>query len=269
MSETGSPPSGQPPGDLVANARLVERLEVAQDLFVLRLAPEGWTLPDFAPGQHLTLGVPGLKDDKGRPVKRVYSIASPPGLDHVELYVTVVDDGKLTTPLSRLGIGDGLWIDQRIYGTFTLDPVPADHDIVLVATGTGLAPFVSMARHFSGKGRWRRLVIVHGARLVAELGYRELLTDLSAADPTITYIPTVTREPEDSGWDGLRGRVQAVFEGDVFPSRVGSPLDPGRTHMFLCGNPAMVDAMEALLTPLDFRKHSKREPGNLHFERWW
>lgn len=252
-----------------ANAVLTAREEFPGGHAVLRIAPRGWTLPDFEPGQFCQLGIPGVLDDKGRPVKRAYSLASAPGLDHVELYVKLVDDGTFTRRLWEVSVGDELWLDEAIRGHFTLEPVPADKDVVLVGTGTGLAPYISMIRHYAGRDRWHRLVLVHGTRLVQELGYRPWLEDLAAQDARFSYIPTVTREPADSDWGGLRGRVQGVFEGDAYERLVRAPLDPARCHVFLCGNPAMIDGMEVVLQKLGFRQHTRKEPGSLHFERWW
>lgn len=255
--------------DLQANARIVDRDEQPGGLFVIRIAPEGWELPDFEPGQWITVGLPGVVDERGKPLKRVYSLASPPGLDHVELYVKHVDDGRFTTPLWGRGPGDQVWLDPRIQGGFTLEPVPPGKDVVLVATGTGLAPYVSMLKHLAGRGRWHRAVVIHGVRRRDELGYRGWLEDLAASDPAVTYLPVVSREPPGPGWTGLRGRVQQVFDADTYERAVRAPLDPSRCHVFLCGNPAMIDDMEQLLARLGFVRHRRREPGNLHFERYW
>jgi ferredoxin--NADP+ reductase len=92
---------------------------------------------------------------------------------------------------------------------------------------------------------------------------------MAADDPSLTYLPTLTRQPDNEPWDGLRGRVQGLLEGDVYADRVGAALDPARCHVFLCDNPAMIDDMEARLTPLGFKQHTSAAAGNLHFERYW
>jgi ferredoxin--NADP+ reductase len=202
-------------------------------------------------------------------IKRTYSIASPPGLDHLEFYIKVVDDGEFTTLLDKAGEGAPVWLSDSIHGGFTLESVPTGKDIILVATGTGLAPYISMIRHGAGTGRWRRLVVVHGCCYADELGFRDLIEGIAADDPSVTYIPTVTREPEDSGWAGLRGRVQAIFETEAYERLVRAPLDPEQCHLFLCGNPQMIDDVEVVLGRLGFEHHTAEAPGNLHFERWW
>lgn len=233
----------------------------------MRVEPRGWTLPPFEPGQWATLGLPD-PEGAGKFLKRVYSIASAPGQPHLEFYIQLVKEGGFTTRLWHLHPGDALWVAPNIAGFFTLEPVPAGADLALVATGTGLAPFVSMLRH-PPCCRWRRCVVVHGARNVSELGYRDELTARAAGDPSLTYLPLVTREPEGAAWTGLRGRVQSVLEGDAWARAVGAPLDPASWHVFLCGNPEMIDDLDARLKALGFTHHRRSAPGNLHFERYW
>jgi ferredoxin--NADP+ reductase len=256
--------------DPVLNAVVSHREDLTERLAIVRVEPAGWTLPQFEPGQWATLGLPD-PEGEGRFLKRVYSIASEPGRPHLEFYIQLVKEGEFTTRLWHLHPGDRLWVAPNIAGFFTLEPVPAGADLALVATGTGLAPFVSMLRHArrTGSRRWRRCVVVHGARNVSELGYRDELTAHAAGDSRLTYLPLVTREPEGSGWTGRRGRVQSLLEEDAWVRAIGAPLDTASWHVFLCGNPEMIDDVDARLKALGFTHHRRTQPGNLHFERYW
>lgn len=149
-------------------------------------------------------------------------------------------------------------------GIFTLDEVPSGKDLVMVATGTRLGPYISMLRHFRGEHRWRKFVIIHGVRRVADLGYRGELEAAAKTDASVLYLPTVTRE----SWPGLRGRVEDVLFTGLYPHRVGAPLSPEQCHVFLCGNPEMVEAVESELVARGFRKHKRREPRNVHKEAY-
>ena len=233
----------------------------------MRVQPDGWELPAFEPGQFATLGLPDPAG--GKPLKRVYSIASAPGEPSLEFYLQLVKEGAFTSVLWPHHPGDRVHLAPAIHGRFTLAGVPEDHDLVLIGTGTGIAPFLSMVRHYAGRRRWRRCAIVHGARSIDELGYREELHALSRDDPSIAFVPVVSREPEGSGWPGLRGRVQALLETDAFPARAGMPLDPERCHVFLCGNPAMIDDLDARLAARGFRHDRPEAPGTMHYEKWW
>ena len=232
----------------------------------MRVEPRGWTLPPFEPGQWATLGLPD-PEGEGKFLKRVYSIASAPGQPHLEFYIQLVKEGGFTSRLWHLHPGDELWVAPNIAGFFTLEPVPAGADLALISTGTGLAPFVSMLRHCP-PGRWRRCVVAHGARCVAELGYRDEIVARAAAGDVV-YLPLVTREPPGSGWTGRRGRVQSLLEGEEWARATGAPLDPATWHVFLCGNPEMIDDIDARLKARGFTHHRRTQPGNLHFERYW
>jgi len=254
--------------DETLNATVALRRDLTDRLAIVRVSPRDWELPAFEPGQCATLGLPDPAGP-GKFLRRVYSVASAPGADHLEFYIQLVREGQFTTRLWHHGQGDALWLSPRLVGRFTLAAVPEDADLLLVGTGTGLAPYLSMLRHARGSGRWHRCAVVHGARTQAELGYREELRHWTAEDCDLAYVPTLTREPEGSGWDGARGRVQGLLASGELEQRAGFALDPARSHVFLCGHPGMIDELEELLKPRGFRLHSSAEPGNLHFERYW
>lgn len=261
--------------DEVLNATLIERHDLNEELAVVRIRPDWGEVDAFKPGQFAMLGFP--REEAPGPVgkikfiRRAYSIASSPKVrDHIELFVVLVEEGKLTPRLWTVPEGGRLWLDNRIKGEFTLDDVPNDKDLVLVSTGTGIAPFVSMLRTYHGENRWRKLVMINGVRRVRDLGYREELERIAAEDPSVVYIPLVTREPEDSHWAGLRGRVQAVLSNEgLYQELTGSRLDPEQCHVMLCGNPAMITGVEKDLHVRGFTTKTKKEPGNIHFERYW
>ncbi|MEM8782838.1 MAG: ferredoxin--NADP reductase [Planctomycetota bacterium] len=276
-----------PPRD-PQNAVVVDRVDHHEGLATFRIAYRDGRPPEFKPGQYATLGLPGPETSDGKPpklVRRMYSVASPAPGDHVErqhvsFYIVEVDEGALTPSLFDLKPGDTLFMADRFGGHFTLDPIPVDHRVVCVGTGTGLAPFRSMyLTHKDDRPRpWSKFVILDGCRTAADLAYHDELQRLALDDPDFTYLPTVTREPEDSdffqgnGFRG-RGRVTDLLRPDVFPGLAGFALDPADTSVLLCGNPAMIDQVEAELTATDgpaFSTHTrKNSQGTLHFERYW
>ncbi len=270
--------------DDVRNATIIERHDLNPALFIIKVRPDAGEVPAFEPGQYVSIGLPkpqadsaetprpgsGAASERVRLIRRPYSIASASTVrDHLEFYVTLVEEGRFTPRLAGLSVGDRIWMDQRVFGEFTLEGVPAGQHLVFVSTGTGLAPFISMLRTYYGKGRWERVAILNGCRFVRDLGYHDELWHLQARDARVVYHPIVTREPADSKWRGLRGRVQAILAEDSFEGLVGWPLDPQECHVFLCGNPQMVDECEQELLERGFQLHKRREPGNLHLERYW
>jgi ferredoxin/flavodoxin---NADP+ reductase len=263
------------------NATLIERHDLNSTLSIVRVRPDSGRVPDFAPGQFITLGLPRprppevatlrpLRPGRTPMTKRAYSISSPPHeTESYELFVVLVTAGKLTPKLWTLNVGDRLWMDDQAKGEFTLAGVPDDRDLVMVSTGTGVAPFMSMLRTYRDQRRWRRLVMINGVRHPDDFGYRAELERICRQDSTIRYIPIVSRGSDDAAWPGLRGRVQTALDDAVYRAQVGTPLEPDRCHVFLCGNPAMIDDVEKLLQQRGFRTHTREAPGDIHLERYW
>lgn len=258
------------------NATIVERTLLTSDLMILKIKPDGG-VPSFLSGQYIAIGMPGraprashLPPEAEQPtdldkiIKRAYSIgSSPEEKDALELYIAVVPTGSLTPRLLCAEVGQRLFAAPKIVGTFTLADVPADKNLVLVSTGTGLAPFISMIRTAS---TWehpgRRVTILHGVRHKADLGYQEEIYRMIAAGAPLDYIPVVSRE-EPVADEFKKGYVQHfLHDGTV-------SLDPARDHVFMCGNPAMINEVESLLLDRNFTVHSKKQPGNLHVEKYW
>jgi ferredoxin--NADP+ reductase len=175
------------------NAELLERIDVGPTLTIFRVAPVEGPVPAFEAGQFTNLGVGHAPAPGKRPLlRRALSIASSPNeREHLEFYIRLVEDGELTPRLFELRPGASLWLDSRVYGRFTLEDVPPGSNLLMVATGTGLAPFVSMLRTYRGTDRWRRCVLLESSRCAAELGYRAELVRLESEDPTFTYRPTL------------------------------------------------------------------------------
>lgn len=271
--------------DTSLNATLIERQNLTDDLAIFKIRPDSGKVQEFKPGQFATVGLPpdvlpmegtvqaeewANRDPNKRVpkmIRRPYSIASSPKEeDHIDLYVVLVSEGKLTPRLWTLQEGDRMFMDERIKGDFTLDPVPPDKNMVMVSTGTGLAPYVSMLRTYQGTDRWNKLVIVHGARYEPDLSYKEELEQAAAEDPSVIYIPSTTR---DESFDGYRGRVTTMFSENHVEQMAGVPLNPEQTHIFLCGNPAMIDDIEKVMVERGYVTATKKQEGQLHFERYW
>jgi ferredoxin--NADP+ reductase len=226
------------------NATLVERLDLTDAVAHFRIRPDDGR-PDFRPGQYMALGLV----DGDRLVQRPYSAASPTdrGSD-VEFLIRRVERGALTPrlwaspPGARLRLG-------RPKGLFTIQPDdPRTH--LFVATGTGIAPFISMLETLLRGRHPAHAIVVHGVSRPAELGYRHHLESWMAGRQAITYLPTVSRPAEGAnvGWIGLTGRVEAVLDG-VCEER---SIDPRTSVAYLCGNPEMIVSAERILAARGF-----------------
>ena len=264
------------------NAVVAQRFEVAPGLMVLRVVPAEGRVRDFQPGQFAVIGLPDsaprapLSDPEEQPpagklIRRAYSIASASiEKDYLELYITLVRSGELTPRLFALAPGDRLWLGPRITGTFTLDQAPADRHVLLGATGTGLAPYMSMMRTVLHQADGRRFAVLLGARQSWDLGYHAELVTMARLSPSFSYLPVISRPCEELvAWSGATGRVTDQVESGTVSATCGFPITPETASVFLCGNPAMIESLCALLGRRGFTEHSRAQPGGIFVERYW
>ncbi len=265
------------------NAVVTELTVVNSDSMIIRIAPEGWVLPEYTPGQFAVLGLPAgsariqLSDPEDEPnnpnkmIRRAYSVASSPlEADYLEFYITLVRSGALTPRLFALERGDKIYVTPKITGLFTLERTPRDADIVMISTGTGLAPYMSMVRTCLKPGATRRFTLIHGARHSWDLGYRSELSTLDRHAENFTYHPVISRPDEEIvPWAGTSGYVQDVWNsGKAWANWPAAPT-PENSNIFLCGNPAMIESVVDLVSKEGFIEHTAKQPGTLHFERYW
>lgn len=227
-------------------AEIVRRQDFTNDLFVMWLAPE--ITFAFEAGQYVTVGADGIE--------RPYSIASAPYEDLIEIFVEYVPPdlgGRLTPLLYKRSVGDRVTIRPKAKGVFTLQADVSNH--VMVATVTGIAPYVSMVRQYLHNrliGTVRRDVyrffIMEGASHADELVYDTELGRFSAAYPdVIQYIPSVSRAdaPRNARWTGRVGRINLLLE--EYLERWELPTDDA--VVYLCGHPGMIDDAKRRLLP--------------------
>jgi ferredoxin--NADP+ reductase len=267
------------------NATVTARTDVAPGLCVLRVVADGDLFP-FIAGQYCVLGLPPdakrvasaepeePRDEKKRKkmIRRAYSIASSSKEnEYLDFYVALVNTGEFTPRLWALEVGDRLWLGPKATGLFTLDNVPHDAHLYLIATGTGLAPYISMVRSdVLDDATPRTVVVAHGARYSWDLGYRKELQSLAREQERFVYVPSITRGNEDDSWNGMTGYLQDQLANGEMEAACGVPLDPECVHVFLCGNPAMIEAAQKILEEKGFSEWTRKTPeGQIHLEKYW
>jgi ferredoxin--NADP+ reductase len=207
--------------------------------------------------------------DPDRMIRRAYSIASESRADeYLEFYLTVVMSGELTPRLFNLQIRDRVYVGPKAVGVFTLDKAPGKH-ILMVATGTGLAPYMSMLRSELVCNGSRQFVVVHGARYSWDLGYRTELTGLARHCGNFHYIPVITRPQEDVTWRGRSGYLQNLIASNAIEEETGLALTPDHFDIFLCGNPGMIETVIEWAAIQGFVRDKGHEIGTLHTEEYW
>ncbi len=156
--------------------------------------------------------------------------------------------------------------------SFTHDWPTFHPHLIFIATGTGLAPYMSMLRDSEGSDpSWASATLLHSVRHAEDLAYRDELAALAALDGfRFTYIPTVTRPRPEAGWTGHVGRLQPLLEPDRYAELTnGRSIRPEDTHIYLCGNPEMIQSLREMFEAQGFTRHTTNTPGNFHFESYW
>ena len=255
-----------------------------EDLGIFRLVPKEGSIPDFKPGQFLTMGMP-VKAEGGKVVRRAYSIASHPEnkkcFEFVIRWVRKPFPGRLTTELFNAKEGDEIrWLNPTGHLTINDELSNGEPDtrrIVCIGGGTGLAPFVSYAQHLHDIGDKREIVVLHGASYVDELSYKQLLTDLEnesidrGADKwNFKYRAAISRPQEwfNRAWKGQTGRVEQFLrskmdEKSPLEELVGEKITKENTMFYICGWQGTIDGTMDYLENKDFvTERNKREDGS-------
>jgi ferredoxin--NADP+ reductase len=213
----------------------------------------------------------GLRLETGKPLLRAYSIVSANYEEHLEFLSIKVQDGPLTSRLQHIKVGDKIIVGRKPTGTLLINYLLPGKNLYLIGTGTGLAPFLSVARDPETYERFEKVIVVHGVRDVAELAYREYLThelpDHEFLGEMVTnqmlYYPTVTREPFVN-----QGRVTTLIETGKMQADLGlSPLDPAHDRVMLCGSPGMLRDLKHMLEKRGFMEGNTTKQGDFVIER--
>jgi ferredoxin/flavodoxin---NADP+ reductase len=299
------------------NASVVGLRHVHGELMVLRVRPDAG-VPEYRAGQYTTLGLgywePRAPDTQAehlteeelhKMVKRAYSMSFPVlddahclvhrrDCDFLEFYVVLVREAPgappaLTPRLFHLKPGDRLFVGTKTTGHYTLGPVGEGQDVVFLATGTGEAPHNAMVAELLERQHTGQIVNAVCVRLLADLAYLDIHRAVEQQAANYRYIPLTTREPEnvDPSHLGYVGKqyIQKLIESGRLETELGHVLDPSRTHVFLCGNPAMIGIPHVnddgsrsypqpagvieLLERRGFHADERGRMGNVHFEKYW
>ncbi|MDR6797813.1 ferredoxin--NADP reductase [Acinetobacter calcoaceticus] len=203
-------------------------------------------------------------------VVRAYSVVSSPFDETLEFFSIVVPDGAFTSNLQHLKVGDELYLEKIPYGYLTLaryqQPLP--YDLWLLATGTGLAPFLSMLQDFDTWSKYQKINLVYSVRTAAELAYvdriQEIAETFGDGHVGFKFISIITRDPSAQ----LHDRLPVLIENGELEKVAGIELSPATSHVMLCGNPQMVDDTKEALKRRGLTMNRRGE-GNIAVENYW
>lgn len=220
----------------------------------------------FVPGQFARLG---LRKADGTTVWRAYSMVSAPYDEHLEFFSIVVPGGEFTPMLAELEVGDQVLVDKTAFGFLTTDRFRPARDLWLLATGTGLAPFLSILQDPATWSDYESIVVVHSVRTAAELTYLEEMRALTV-HPLIgeqarrlRHVPTVTREAVASA---LNARIPALIRDGRLEAAAGIQLDTDHSRIMICGNPDMVRDTRSTLKERGFALARREKTGQMAVE---
>lgn len=223
----------------------------------------------FQPGQFVRLG---LGSPAGDVVWRPFSMVSASYDEYLEFFSILVPDGAFSNRLARLGPDDPIYVEKAPYGYLTTSRFVGGRDLWLLASGTGLAPFLSILRDPEVWAQYENLVLAYSVRQARELAYQEEIAALASdalfagEKARLHYVPIVTRE----ALPGSLGQRLTTLLGDgSLEGRVGLHLDQTRSRLLICGNPQMLDDVRGILQTRGLRPDRSREPGNFASENYW
>ena len=259
----------------------IERIEsVADGLWIFFIRPDT-PIPGRRPGHYVSIGLVG--PDGQKLVRRPYSLSQSLGSradpDLLELLIIRVSEGDLTPLLFNQVEGSRLFVRPKMVGTYLLPELRHDMTIILASTGTGVAPHMTMLE--TCMKTCRQVVMMECVRYGAELAYAGQIREFQKTHPNLIYISLITRE------GGTKRYIQDYFQDGILEKEHNVTIAPENTHVFACGNPAMIGIpkedrktgelsyetpgglVEILTRRYDLSIHKARQPGQIHFEKYW
>ena len=241
------------PGRVVDNRRVNRRLT--------SLIIDAETGP-FEPGQFVRVGLPDGDDV----LARAYSLVNTPAEPYLEVFFNLVEEGPLSPRLFALEPGDEVLVSANPSGFLTLDEVPDCAHLWMMATGTGVGPFLSILKSETVWRRFSRVLLCYSVRSADELAYTDLIAELGGKHPDqFTFVPIVTREAVDGA---LGQRLPALLRDGSLEARAGLEISAEDSHIMMCGSQAMIAEVGAALGERGMRKHLRRKPGHFISEKY-
>jgi len=239
-------------------SEIIEKIQWNERLFSLRLRSE---FKDFVPGQFVRVAL----DIEGERVARPYSLVNKPGDDYLEIFFNIVPEGPLSPSLAKLEVGDEIFVTDRANGFLTVEEVPECDYLWLLATGTGVGPFLSTLKSEKVWQRFKKVILGYSVRDVSELSYQEQIAEIeSLHSDQFCFVPFITREKVENA---MTQRIPVCIENGSFEERAGISIDEN-SHIMMCGNSAMLTSVTEILETRGLRKHRRREPGHITTEKY-
>lgn len=239
--------------------RIIEKTQWNERLFSLRIKVD---FRDFKPGQFVRVAL----DIDGERVARPYSLVNKPDDGLLEIYFNIVPEGPLSPKLAELQVGDEIFVTDKANGFLTVEEVPECKHLWLLATGTGVGPFLSILKSENVWQRFEKVVLGYSVRDQSELSYQQQIAVIeNKHEKQFSFVPFITREKIEGV---INQRIpQSLIDGS-FEKRAGITINEDDSHVMMCGNSAMISSVSECLDNRGLRKHRRREPGHITTEKY-
>lgn len=243
------------------DAKVTNRTDWNDHLFSLSFTCAEF--PQFKAGQFTKLGL----EVDGTVLSRPYSLVNGPEAQELEVLAVPVESGLLSPQLHKLQVGDTLKVMSPATGFLVLDEVPKSRDLWLIATGTGVGPFLSILSTEQVWTTYENIILVYGVRYESDIAYMELIDNVSKQyTDRFCFVPIVSRESKAGR---LRGHIPELLKTSCIEQQAGLDINAVHSQVMLCGNPAMIEDALHVLGELGLTKHLRRSPGQISLERYW
>ena len=219
-------------------------------------------LDGFTPGQFVRIGLQDGNDVLARP----YSLVNTPEEQYLEVYFNIVEEGPLSPRLFALQAGDEIQVADNPSGFLTAGEVPECRHLWMIATGTGIGPFLSIIKSDTAWQRFEKVILCYSVSFAKELAYQDTINQVveSHGDQFI-YVPIVTREEHPGA---LQNRITTSIHDGCLQQKTGLSINAEDSHVMMCGSSEMITDVSELLTTIGMKKHRRRDPGHFTTEKY-
>jgi ferredoxin--NADP+ reductase len=219
-------------------------------------------LDGYEAGQFVRIGVRDGDDVLARP----YSLVNTPAEQYLEVYFNIVEEGPLSPRLFALQAGDEVLVSDRPSGFLTASEIPPAPHLWMVATGTGIGPFLAILKSAPVWDKFEKVVLCYSVSYAGELAYRDVIEKIAAQHPDqFCFVPIVTREPVEGA---LGYRVPTIMADGSLEAFTGLTINGDNSHVMMCGSSDMITDVSAALVARGMHKHRRRDPGHFTTEKY-
>ncbi len=219
-------------------------------------------LAGYESGQFVRIGLA----DGDEVIARPYSLVNTPEENHLEVYFNIVEEGPLSPRLFELKAGDDVLVSDNPSGFLTISEIPQCRHLWMIATGTGIGPFLSILKSKVAWEKFEKIILCYSVSYAEELAYQDTIEQIASAHgDQFCYLPVVTREAMAGS---LGKRITVVMQDGSLEQQAGASINAENSHVMMCGSSDMITDVSAELVSREMKKHRRRDPGHFTTEKY-